>query len=333
MRLAHRQAISAAATVAAALALTIAPAVHAGPPAPPTEGWASWEVPAAPEVPAWCCFDGWKGDSSVSTCQLDGPNVGFNSRDREDKAGSLRVYARFEAGKLGKLRTLAAACPVKAESAIRNLTGVSTDDSVKWLAGQLRTGARSHLSSSLIGAIAAHQGITARDTVAAIAKSDGEIKNRKDAIFWLTQVRGAEGFDLALPYLFDDADAKIRKHTAFALTQSHAKSAAPFLIRAASGDREGEVRAQAWFWLAQSKAAETESAVRAGLARESDKHVREQMVFALSQLPADRSARALIGLAENQSLPREERKKAIFWLSQLKSDQAIQYLDKVLAAR
>lgn len=54
--------------------------------------------------------------------------------------------------------------------------------------------------------------------------------------------------------------------------------------------------------------------------------MREQAVFALSQLPEDRAAKALIAIAEDKSLSREERKKAIFWLGQMKSDSAVMYL-------
>lgn len=58
--------------------------------------------------------------------------------------------------------------------------------------------------------------------------------------------------------------------------------------------------------------------------------MREQAIFALSQLPDDRATPALIGVAENRSLPAEDRKRAIFWLSQAGSDGALAYLDKVL---
>jgi len=48
-------------------------------------------------------------------------------------------------------------------------------------------------------------------------------------------------------------------------------------------------------------------------------------------LPDERAARALIAAAEDQSLSREQRKRAVFWLSQSDSDAAQQYLEKVLA--
>jgi hypothetical protein len=48
-------------------------------------------------------------------------------------------------------------------------------------------------------------------------------------------------------------------------------------------------------------------------------------------LPDDRAAKALIEVAQDQTLPREQRKRAVFWLSQSESDAAQAYLEKVLA--
>jgi HEAT repeat protein len=59
--------------------------------------------------------------------------------------------------------------------------------------------------------------------------------------------------------------------------------------------------------------------------------VREQAIFALSQLPDGRGTRALIATAEDRSLTREQRKRAVFWLAQSESDEAQAYLQKVLA--
>jgi HEAT repeat protein len=94
---------------------------------------------------------------------------------------------------------------------------------------------------------------------------------------------------------------------------------------------EGEVRAKAWFWLAQTGAAESEQAIGAALRKDADDNVREQAIFALSRLPDERATRALIAAAEDRALSREQRKRAVFWLSQSEADAAQAYLEKVLA--
>lgn len=321
--------------------LAMAPGALASGLAVPTVGWISWQIPAVAGAPNWCCFGDLRhdGDTDRQACQLDGNNHGYGSRDREETSGEVRVYARFAAGRLERLRALAASCPVTAKSAIRDLANMTVEDSTKWLIGiltQVNAGDGSgswRLSSDAMAALALHRGNGARDALAAIARKDASVKNRKDALFWLTQVRGNEGAEIVAPIMFDDADAKVREHAAFAVSQSKWPQAVPSLIRQGSSDRDTRVRAQAWFWLSQTRSAETEKAIRAALQKEPEHRVREQAVFALSQLPDDRAARALIGLAEDRSLPREDRKRAIFWLGQMKSDSAVMYLDKLLTAK
>jgi HEAT repeat protein len=67
------------------------------------------------------------------------------------------------------------------------------------------------------------------------------------------------------------------------------------------------------------------------LQTEKESHVRGLTGFAFLQLAADRASRALIALAEDKSLPRHDRKQAIFWLGQMKSDAAVLYLDMLLS--
>ncbi len=143
-------------------------------------------------------------------------------------------------------------------------------------------------------------------------------------------VRGAEGAEVTSSLMFGDANPEVRKHAAFALAQSKSPRVAADLIRLGNTDKVGDVRAKAWFWLAQKGAAEAEQAIGEALRKDADEDVREQAIFALSQLPDERATRALIAAAEDQSLTREQRKRAVFWLSQSRSDSAVAYLDRVL---
>lgn len=102
------------------------------------------------------------------------------------------------------------------------------------------------------------------------------------------------------------------------------------LIRLGNSDSDRDVRAQAWFWLAHTGAAESEQAINEALRKDADDHVREQVIFALSQLPEPRATKALIATAEDRSLTREQRNRAVFWLSHSESASALAYLDKVL---
>ena len=102
------------------------------------------------------------------------------------------------------------------------------------------------------------------------------------------------------------------------------------LIRLGNTDRNSDVRAQAWFSLAHTGAPEAEAAIVAAVRKDSDHSVRERAIFALSRLPDERATRALIAAAEDQSLSRQERKRAVFWLAQSESDAAQAYLEQGL---
>ena len=149
--------------------------------------------------------------------------------------------------------------------------------------------------------------------------------------FWMATMRGPAGGDVVSLVMFNDKDEEVRKHATFALTQSRSPRVAADIIKLGNTDGAADVRAQAWFWLAQTGAPESEQAITTALRKDTNDHVREQAVFALSQLPEERATKALIAVAEDQSLTREQRKRAIFWLSQSASDSAQQYLDRVLA--
>jgi HEAT repeat protein len=84
------------------------------------------------------------------------------------------------------------------------------------------------------------------------------------------------------------------------------------LIRLGNSDTDGDVRAQAWFWLAQTGAAESEESIGVAIRKDTNEHVREQAIFALSQLPDERATRALVAVAQDRSLPNEQRKRAVF---------------------
>jgi hypothetical protein len=104
------------------------------------------------------------------------------------------------------------------------------------------------------------------------------------------------------------------------------------LVRIGNADRVPHHRSQAWFWLGMTGAAGAESAIAGAIRNDPDEGVREEAVFALSRLPDERAAPALIAAAEDRSLSREQRKRAVFWLSQSESTAALAYLDRILAA-
>lgn len=323
---------------AAALALVLVASVQsrAAEPTLPRDGWVSWEVPAVEGAPAWCCFDGRRGSNGpAEACNLDERNFSFGSRGEDETTSTARIYARSTGGKLDRLQALSASCPVVTKSPAQELGNVSVEESVRWLAAQVKQGRMDGGSrepaESAMPALAMHRGDLARETLAGFARHDARFETRKKAVFWLAMMRGNEGADITSAVMLSDPNSEMRQHAAFALAQTKSPRVAADLIKLGNTDKVGEVRSKAWFWLAQTGVADAERAIGEAISKDPDGDVREEAVFALSQLPDERATRALIAAAENQSLTREQRKRAIFWLSQSRSDSALAYLDQVLA--
>lgn len=293
----------------------------------PQTGWASWEVSAASGTQDWCCLDHY--GKRASSCQLDGPPRGYSQRSQAP-VEAVRVYARFDAGQLKRVRVYSASCPVSARSEIADLGRIDPASSVVWLQRQI--GSRPAQRDDLIAALSTHAGEAAEGALLALARPGEAREQRREALFWLGLNRGEAGAAALEPFLRDDADPDIRQHAAFALSQTESVRRIPALIRQGQEDRSDEVRSQAWFWLAQTGAAETESAIAAALKAESDSGVRHQAIFALSQLPDDRGPLALGRVLKDRSLSLDDRKQALFWLGQSDSDTAQRYLAEALGS-
>jgi hypothetical protein len=136
-----------------------------------------------------------------------------------------------------------------------------------------------------------------------------------DSVRWLMSLADREDLDHEVP-------ASLAVHQG-----AHALQSLRSLARSGA---LAETRQHALFWLAQRGSADSESIIVAALRNDPDDGVREHALFALSMLPDDRASRALIAAAENRSLSREQRKRALFWLAQSEAPMAQEYLDGVL---
>jgi len=301
----------------------------------PRDGWTSWQVASVEKAPAWCCWSSWRdGNGSPIPCPLDRED-GFGVGDRDATTDTVKVYARTTNGKIDRLQVLAASCPVETKTPVQELPDVSADDSARWLAARVREEGvdadKRSTGEHALAALAMHSGDVAARELKSFTQ-DARVGTRKSSVFWLSMLRGDEGADITSSVMFKDADAEVRKHAAFSLAQTKSPRAAADLIRQGNTDKVADVRAQAWFWLAQTGAADAEKAIQVALRKDADEEVREQAIFALSQLPGERAVKALIEIAQDRSLSHEQRKRAVFWLSQSESDAAQAYLEKVLAS-
>ena len=293
------------------------------------DGWHTWQVDAIEGAPDWCCYQWRRGKAYGEGCDLDGRRTGYGpSEDGYSGVDQMQVYALMKGGEVAMIRALSANCPVTTKEPVLDLGMVDADASIRWL----RQGIDPHSRTSMhaLAAISVHGGSESLATLIDVAATNDELENRKDAVFWLGQVRAVEAEAEIEKLMFSDEDPDFREHAAFSLSQSEAPGRVDALVRLGREDRDDEVRSQAWFWLAQSEAVEAAAEIQRAIGDEKDQDVREEAIFALSQLPEELAAKALVEVIEDQRLSEEDRKHALFWLAQLDSDSGMTYIESLL---
>ena len=293
------------------------------------DGLYTWRVAAVDDAPAWCCYRWQSGTPTLRSCDLDSGNTGFSSdSDAPGATDEMQIYVELDGGTPVSIRTLSTRCAVHSQRTIADLGPMDTGDSLDWL--QQQYDSSSPASSDALPAIAVHRGAAAARYLGELAAAAPSLERRKEALFWIGQVRIDDMAADLQHHMFKDPSAVIREHAAFAWSQSGASDRSEALIRQGREDADAGVRAQAWFWLAQTGAADSEKEI--GFAIEHDRAVSEEAVFALSQLPGERAVDALFTILGNRNVSKKTRDQALFWLAQSDSERAYAYLDQLLAS-
>ncbi|NNF16942.1 MAG: HEAT repeat domain-containing protein [Gammaproteobacteria bacterium] len=295
-------------------------------------GWHSWRVTAIDDAPNWCCGV-WQNDTLVrEQCDLDNHNYahGTPNAHAQTVAGEpneMQIYVRMQDGKAQDIRTLSHSCRVTAEEPVRNLGKRDSSTSLAWLKSQLHP--RQSTASDVLAAIAIHAGKAAYSMLLSAASNDDNIKTRKDAIFWMGQARARESAKALERFVRQDPLAKIREHAIFSVSQTNLAPRFEIISDAGKHDADPHVRSKAWFWLSQTEDRSAAAVILQALKKEKNKAVHDEAVFALSQLPEIDAVNALVAVSKDQTLPDSVRKRAVFWLAQSKSDQALDYLASI----
>ena len=128
-------------------------------------------------------------------------------------------------------------------------------------------------------------------------------------------------------------DSRVGEDALAAIAMHRGDAPPRFLIDTAQDAAEGDLRETALFWLARTGARESETAIMRAIASDPEPEVREGAVFALSQLPEDRAVEALTAVLRDRELDRELREEALFWLAQSESDRALAVLEQLLVGK
>ena len=295
------------------------------------DGWVAWQVPKTADSGTACCFQMHGKHVLQSGCDLEGNSWGNSDDQRAPQAtgDALNVYFRVSHGKVDKVRAFSASCPVRDADKVRWLDNVAPRASVAFLAASTAATPAEDIFDAELAALAMHAEPAATSALRDLAAQSRPRKVREQSLFWLGQMRGAEGAQIVEHAATTDADPELRAHALFVLSEAHGVDGYAAIHRIAQSDPAGHVREQALFWMAQTGDARARNDITAAIGKETSKDVREQGVFALSQLKEGEADAALIALVRGD-YPREVKQQALFWLGQSGSDAAIKFLDDVL---
>ena len=97
------------------------------------DGWHTWQTDDATALTQACCFTWQRGAAVRTGCNLDGRHVSYgHRRDCAAASGPVQFYVLMDNGRPRAVRALSGACPVTAESAIRDHGVVAAKDNIEW---------------------------------------------------------------------------------------------------------------------------------------------------------------------------------------------------------
>ena len=296
--------------------------------------WLAFSLPALEGTHSPCC---WKGRwNSKSTgigkvgCSLETSHQSFGTRSDSPLTDNVIVYNEIRDGRVHSLRVVGEQCPVNGNGAqVIWLGEVDDKAGLDWLESVARSESTDSDGGSALYALALHRSAQAGKRLYSLAK-DTDNDFSQEAIFWLGDARGKEGFKLLKQLLAELPNGNRRREINFALSQNNMPEAAGLLFEISKTDRDPEQRGEAMFWLAEEYPQKAQLWLLEVIKTEQDEEVLEQAVFAISQLPGGSGDKILLDLARDDQAPRTVRRQALFWLANSDNDSSVAALTELL---
>jgi len=164
-----------------------------------------------------------------------------------------------------------------------------------------------------------------------LAKSNANIAVREKALFWLGQSGAPEAAKILKDIVLSSTEPEnLREQAVFGISQLPKAQAVPILVELSKSGTNVAVREKALFWLGQSGSDEAAKVLKdIVLSSTEPDNLREQAVFSISQLPKTQAVPMLIEIAKSNA-GRSVREKAIFWLGQSKTPEAMKFLKELI---
>jgi HEAT repeat protein len=209
------------------------------------------------------------------------------------------------------------------------LGNVDNSESLKFLEDRLEKSS-GNIQGSFVFALYIHDHPKVCDKLYGIARGEYSRSVRKNAIFWLGNLKDDKSFNLLKKILKEEKSSPLREQVVFALYLNDTDKAVEELIHIAKNDESRKVRKNAVFWLGQKASKECVSALKEMVdGPDEETNLKNSAVFAISQLPKDKAVPMLIDIARTNKNPKV-RKQAIFWLGQTGDDKALKFFEDIL---
>jgi hypothetical protein len=292
--------------------------------------WLAFSLPVLADTRSPCCWTGrWDSAGEVG-CGLEATQQSYGTSSDSPMTENLIVFNRIRAGKVDRMKVVGESCPVDANGAqVTWIGSVDEQAGLDWLEEAARSKDDSKTDSALM-AIALNRSPDAGRRLHDLA-SETRGDNAEEAIFWLGESRGEQGFEILKQLLTELPKGDTRRQINFALAQNQTPAAADLLFAISKSDPDPEQRGEAMFWLAQNYPSQAQDWLLEVIRTEKDTDVLDQAVFAISQLPDDRGDQVLLELARDAQNLQAVRRQALFWLAQSDNDASIAALTDLLS--
>jgi len=218
------------------------------------------------------------------------------------------------------------------QEVLRALFHNNADHAIEIATERLKVNPADPVVLASLNLVASSRSAQAMSMLLGIVKTSSNTKARRDAIYWLGQLRGdrdaiVDTLTGLLPSLSEDDSEAVT----FALSQIRTEKSLNALATLARDKSKNEkVRNNAVYWIGQSRVPN-----RVGLLEDIYKNsmdnakIRQQVMFALSQTREPQAVTIMGNVAQNDP-DLEVRKQAVYWLGQSRSPEANQALEKLL---
>ena len=292
--------------------------------------WLAFRLPVLEGTRSPCCWKGRWNNMGDTGCSLKSSHQSYGMRSDSPLADNVIVYSEIRQGQVHSLRVVGESCPVEGnDTQVTWIGDVAETAGLDWLEDVVRMETTGRVGDSALFALALHRSDGVSRRLYSLAKDDGGNLS-EEAIFWLGEARGEQGFKMLKKLLADLPRGDKRRQINFALAENDTAEAAELLLQISKSDPDPEQRGAAMFWLAQEYPQQAEDWLKEVIKTEKDDDVLEQAVFAISQLPDDSGDQVLLELARSDQTPRHVRRQALFWLANSGNDSTVAALTDLL---